>query len=360
MAEHEVYFSILPTNHAIDFMCGLVLPMLFGASVVHQRTLRPEFLAPTMQRYGITHIALVPRILKTLRERIEEQIEERSEWQRTLMRGLVQLNGVVTLRSPRPMLSRALLKPIHDRFGGKLKLIFAGGAFVEPDLAEFFYGLGLPVVIGYGLTEACTVLTLCDLQPFRSDSVGKPVEGVDLEVRAPDDDGVGEVWVRSRTLMRGYFEEPELSAQTIVDGWLRTGDLGKVDASGHLKLLGRSRNLIVTDGGKNIYPEDVEAAFEAIPCEELCVFAERFVWPKAGLTGETLTLALRLRADQDLQDVLLRVREANLKLADFKRVTSYVLVKPEFPRTASMKLKREVLAERLREAETGPHGRITE
>jgi long-chain acyl-CoA synthetase len=354
MAEDETYFSILPTNHAIDFMCGMIVPFLFGASVVHQRTLRPEFLAPTMARYRVTHTALVPRILKALRERIEEQIEDAPEWKRTAARGLLELNDLATMRAPRPQLSRLLLKPIHDRFGGRLKLIIAGGAFVDPDLAEFFYRIGLPVVIGYGLTEAGTALTLNDLSPFRADTVGRPVDGVELVLRDRDADGVGELWVRSRTVMQGYLDAPELTREAIVDGWLRTGDLGVLDASGHLHLRGRAKNMIVTAGGKNIYPEDVEAAFESVPCEELCVFAERYVWPKLEQAGEKLCLVLRLRKEQTLDDVLPALREANQRLAEHKRIASYLVETQEYPRTASMKLKRDVLAARLRESGTKP------
>jgi long-chain acyl-CoA synthetase len=354
MEPDDVYFSVLPTNHAIDFMCGAILPFLFGAAVAHQRTLRPEFLADTMKRYRVTHTALVPRILKTLRERIEEQLNDRPEWQRTALSALTQVNDVATLRTPRPWLSRSLLKPIHDRFGGRLRLIFAGGAFVDPELADYFYRLGLPVVIGYGLTEACTVLTLNDLHPYRGDSVGRPVAGVELEVRDPDREGVGEVCVRSRTLMRGYFNAPELTREVLVDGWLKTGDLGLLDAAGHLKLVGRARNMIVTEGGKNIYPEDIEAAFDGVPCEELCVFAERYVWRERELRGEALSVVVRLAKDGVAATTLDAIRAANLKLADFKRVSSYCLLAEEFPRTASLKIKRELLAARVRELVVGP------
>jgi len=354
MHESDVYFSVLPTNHAIDFMCGVIVPFLFGAAVAHQRTLRPEFLAPTMKRFGVTHTALVPRILKTLRERIEEQLAELPEWQHTAIRALTQVNDLVTLREPKPWLSRSLLKPIHDRFGGKLRLIFAGGAFVDPELASYFYKLGLPVVIGYGLTEAATVLTCNDLKPFRPDTVGRPVAGVELRVHEPDEQGVGEVRVRSRMVMRGYYQAEALTADVLQRGWLRTGDLGYVDAAGHLKLLGRAKNMIVTEGGKNVYPEDVEAAFDGVPCEELCVFAERYLWPKLELRGEGLCLVLRLKPDQPLAAALAAVRSANHKLADWKRVGSYLLVSAEFPKTASLKIKREQLAAALRAQDSKP------
>ncbi|MDD9972150.1 MAG: AMP-binding protein, partial [Myxococcales bacterium] len=148
MEEDEAYFSVLPTNHAVDFMCGMILPFLYGACVVHQRTLRPEFLASTMKRYRVTHTALVPRILKSLRERIEEQLERLPEWQRTALKALMDVNDLATLKRPSPRLSRMLLAPIHARFGGRLRVIVAGGAFVEPELAEFFNRIGLPICIG--------------------------------------------------------------------------------------------------------------------------------------------------------------------------------------------------------------------
>jgi long-chain acyl-CoA synthetase len=357
MEEEDRYFSILPTNHAIDFMCGTVLPFLHGAAVVHQRTLRAEFLAPTMKRYGVTHTALVPRILRALRERIEHQLDELPAWQRRAIDALCAANELATMRAPSHRLSSALLKPVHDRFGGKLRQIFAGGAFVEPDLAQFFYRLGFPVAIGYGLTEACMVLTVNDLKPFRATTVGRAVTGVELELRDVAADGVGEVYARGRTIMRGYLDAPELTAETLVDGWLRTGDLGSIDAAGHLRLLGRAKNMIVTEGGKNVYPEDVEAAFAGVECEELAVLASSLLQldgsaaPRGLATrGDTLTLVVRPRKDQPTSALVAQIAAANLKLADYKRVARYLLWEHELPRTASMKVKRDVLARELRSA----------
>jgi long-chain acyl-CoA synthetase len=350
----DVYFSVLPTNHAIDFMVGTILPFFFGAAVAHQRTLRPEFLADTMKRYRVTHSALVPRILKNLRTRMEEQIEERPEWQRTALHALTTLNDAATMRAPKPWLSRTLLKPIHDRFGGRLRMIFAGGAFVDPDLALYFYRLGIPVIIGYGLTETVAVLTLNDMKPFRPDTVGKPVPGAEVQIRDADASGVGEVWARGRTIMQGYLRNPEATRDAIVDGWFRTGDLGSIDVSGHLKLVGRLKNMIVTDGGKNIYPEDIEAVFDAVPCEELSVFAERFVWKQRELRNEGLCVVLRLKPGVSLEETLAAVATANRKLADFKRVSSYAVVTAEFPRTASMKVKRAELANSVQSVVSAP------
>jgi long-chain acyl-CoA synthetase len=350
MKEDDRYFSILPTNHAIDFMCGFLLPLMFGGAIVHQRTLRPEFLMPTMKAHGITHMALVPRILKALQTKIEEQLDERPKWQKDAIDGLMRVNDLATQRAPRHLVSSTLLKPIHDKFGGKLRLIFAGGAFVERETAEYFYRLGFPVVIGYGLTEAGTVLTVNDLKPFRADTVGVPVQGTTVEIRDANEDGIGEVWVKGPTVMRGYLEAPELTREALVDGYLRTGDLGCIDASGHLKLVGRKKNMIVTAGGKNVYPEDIENAFVDLPgVEEHCVLAKNFVWSTGKLKDEQLLLVLRPKAGVEVDDAFLeRVRTFNSKLAEYKRVHGIVRVENELPRTASQKIKREALADVLK------------
>jgi long-chain acyl-CoA synthetase len=354
MREEDRYFSILPTNHAIDFMCGFLLPLMFGGGIVHQRTLRAEFLMPTMRAHAVSHMALVPRILKALEEKIDEELDKRESWQRTIIDRLSSLNELATQRAPSHLVSRSLLKPIHDKFGGKLRLIFAGGAFVERENAEYFYRLGLPVVIGYGLTEAGTVLTVNDLKPFRADTVGVPVEGTEIVIRDPSEDGVGEVWVRGPTVMKGYLEAPELTREVLVDGWLRTGDLGLIDASGHLKLVGRAKNMIVTEGGKNVYPEDVETAFSSLQgAEEFAVFASGYVFPGSAITGEQLVLVVRPEADADKEQLFAAIRMLNVKLTEYKRVGSVLFFHDEFPRTASQKVKRELLA-RTVGAKTSP------
>lgn len=347
------YFSILPTNHAIDFMSGFIGPLASGATVVHQRSLRPEFINHSMERYGITHMAVVPLLLEAFEKRVREQVEERGSVGEHVFEALRQANAALTLRAPRPGLSRRLLRPVHEAFGGKLEMLFCGGAFVDAARAQFFYDLGIPVVIGYGLTEAGTVLTVNDLAPFRADSVGRPLDGVELQIRNADPHTqVGEVWARSRTVMLGYLDEPELTEETIVDGWLRTGDLGFLDPSGQLHLRGRSKNMIVTAGGKNVYPEDIEGAFTSVPCDELAVFATGYVWPGVALTEEGLVVVVRapqVTEDDAARNALLEaIRVRNGKLPDYKRVSGVLPYADEFPRTASMKIKRAALADALR------------
>src|SRR5579864_9553226 len=342
------YLSILPTNHAIDFMVGFFGPFTCGAAVVHLRTLRPEYVREAFAKYKITYVSLVPLVLKNLQKGLQARFDALPTGKRKIFNGLVAINKAVTKGRPRLGISRLLLKQVHEAFGGELRTIIVGGAFTEPQTLQFFYDLGIPVANGYGLTEAGTAITVNDLKPFRADTVGKPLPGMEVRILNPDADGIGEVSVRSKTVMSGYLNEPELTAETIVDGWLLTGDLGKFDGHGHLQLSGRKKNMIVTEEGKNIYPENVEAAFETLPVKEFCVFAANYIWPRRTMVGEQLLLVLHLEQGQSLTGELRRdISARNSRLLNYKRVHGIVLFSEDFPRTASLKIKRNVLAERL-------------
>jgi long-chain acyl-CoA synthetase len=342
------YLSILPTNHAIDFMVGFIGPFVCGACVVHLRTLRPEFVRDAFVKYKITHVSLVPMVLKNLERGLKAKFQELSPAKRFLLNRMIWLNRVFARKRPNIRRSRKLLPQVHDGFGGELLAMFTGGAFMEPSTLQFFYDLGIPVANGYGLTEAGTSLTLNDFQPFRADTVGKPLPGVDLRVLNPDADGIGEVAAHSKTIMAYYLDDPELTAETIVDGWLLTGDLGRFDAASHLQLFGRKKNMIVTEGGKNIYPEDIETVFDGLAAKEYCIFAANYIWPDKQLGRETLLLVLRLDQNQEFGEPLKAdIIARNRKLPDFKRVGGYLIWNEDFPRTASMKIKRNMLAEEI-------------
>ncbi len=343
------YLSVLPTNHAIDFMVGFIGPFVCGACVVHLRTLRPEFVRDAFVRYKITYVTLVPMIIKNLERGVRGNFDALPGWKRFLLDKAIALNKLLTRKQPNVKLSRMLLPGVHRAFGGELLALITGGAFIEPSTLQFFYDVGLPVANGYGLTEACTVLTVNDLKPFRADTVGKPLPGVELRILNPDSEGVGEVAAKSRTIMSHYVDDPELTAETIVDGWLLTGDLGRIDDAGHLLLFGRKKNMIVTEGGKNVYPEDIESAFEGVAIKEHCIFAANYIWPKKELVGETLVLVLHPDLNQEVtESIKEEVALRNRRLSEFKRVGGYVLWSKDFPRTASMKIKRSDLAQEIR------------
>lgn len=344
------YLSILPTNHAIDFMVGFIGPFTCGAAVVHLRTLRPEFVREAFPRYKITYVSLVPLVLKNLEKTLRERFAALPPFKKKVLDGLIAINRFFTRRRPKLWLSRLLLPEIHRAFGGQLRAIIVGGAFAEPSTLQFFYDLGILAVNGYGLTEAGTAVTVNDLKPFRADTVGKPLPGMEVKIVNPDPEGIGEVAVRSKTVMSHYLDDPEMTAETIADGWLLTGDLGRLDATGHLQLFGRKKNLIVTEGGKNIYPEDIETVFEGLPVKEFCVFAANYLWPERTLAGEQLLIVLRPEPGQTVSEATRReLAERNRRLRDFKRLSGYVLWEQDFPRTASLKIKRAELAEAIRQ-----------
>ena len=344
------YLSILPTNHAIDFMVGFIGPFTCGATVVHLRTLRPEFIREAFTKYKITYMALVPTILKNLERGLRQRFAELPSGKRKILNALIATNRALTRRRPHLKISRALLPQVHQAFGGQLRALFVGGAFTEPETLQFFYDLGIPVGNGYGCTEAGTTITVNDLKPFRSDTVGKPLPGMEVKIANPGAEGIGEVTVRSRTLMSHYLDDPEMTAETIVDGWLMTGDLGRLDPSGHLQLLGRKKNMIVTEEGKNIYPEDVETCFAGLPVKEFCVFAANYLWPARTMVGEQLVLVLHPESAQEIDEALLKdVAERNRRLLNYKRISGYLAWDGDFPRTASLKIKRVELAEQIRQ-----------
>jgi len=342
------YLSILPTNHAIDFMVGFFGPFICGAAVVHLRTLRPEFVREAFTKYQITYVSLVPLVLKNLQKGLQARFDELPTGKRRLFERLKSWNKALTKNRPVLPLSRLLLKPVHAAFGGKLEAIIVGGAFTEPQTLQFFYDLGIPVANGYGLTEAGTAVTVNDLRPFRADTVGKPLPGMEVRILNPDMDGIGQVSVRSKTVMAGYLNEPELTAQTIVDGWLMTGDMGRFDAAGHLQLFGRKKNMIVTEEGKNVYAEDVEQAFEGLPVKEYCVFAANYIWPSRSMVGEQLILVIHLEHGQAFTEELRKeIAARNSRLINYKRIHGIVVCNEDFPLTASLKIIRVELAERL-------------
>jgi len=343
------YLSILPTNHAIDFMVGFIGPFTCGAAVVHLRTLRPEYIREAFTRYKITYMSLVPMVLKNLERGLRQRFDALPPARRTTLNALVAVNRALTRKRPHPRLSRMLLGQVHSAFGGELRALFVGGAFTEPATLQFFYDLGILVGNGYGCTEAGTVITVNDFKPFRADTVGKPLPGMEIRIDDPDAEGIGEVAARGKTIMSHYLDEPEMTAETIVDGWLVTGDLGRVDAAGHLQLFGRKKNMIVTGEGKNIYPEDIENAFEGLAVKEFCVFAANYLWPVRTMTGEQLVLVVHPEPGQIVTgDVAANIAERNRRLVNYKRIAGYLVWDNDFPRTASLKIKRGELAEHIR------------
>ncbi|MCE9625923.1 MAG: AMP-binding protein [Deltaproteobacteria bacterium] len=347
MKRGDRYLSILPTNHGIDFVFGFLLPMILGATVVHQRTLRPQYLTSTLKDYQIDITTFVPLILKEIQKKIQSQIDSLTPVKKTVVHALQALHRAATPR-PRHWLSKRVFQKVHEAFGGRLRLIMTGGTFIDSKLVRFFYNFGIFVGIGYGLTEAGTTVSTPVWEQFHDDNVGKLLPDTEVQIRNPDASGVGEIWVRSPCVMKGYYKDPDLTREYLQDGWLRTDDLGTLDAKGFLRIKGRKKNIIVTPGGENIYPEDVETAFEDLrELKEYCVFGTHYLWPDTPLLEEKLFLVAHPQDEVDITELPERIRARNRSLAEQKRISGFLLWTEDFPRTGSLKLKREFLAKHI-------------
>ncbi|NRA66962.1 MAG: AMP-binding protein [Pseudobacteriovorax sp.] len=341
MVEGDVFFSVLPKHHAIDFMCGFIAPLLTGATVVHQLSLRPEFLKHTMKTFAVTHTTFVPLILESIRSSIIRKIDDLPNLKKSIFRQLSKFSGRLGTGKSSTGLKKAIFGEVHSELGKDLKYIFCGGAYCNPEMIQFYHQLGINTVIGYGLTEACTVVTLQRQNELSPASVGKPVKGVELEIVKPNSDGVGEVAVKAPTVFMGYQGKED---SNIRDGWLMTGDLGCLTPAGELILVGRSKNIIVTPGGKNIYPEEIESAANGIIDTELVALSSQSLQERNSLNNDRVIAVVR-NFDRD---VLKQIKKLNSKLSPHKRISAVINWDKDFPLTSSLKVKRGDLVSQLR------------
>jgi long-chain acyl-CoA synthetase len=329
--------SLLPLSHMYEQTTGLFTPLSGGASITYITSLRPDVIFGAMQTHRITNMSCVPQVLQLFRDGIEREVRKQGK-QRTFQR-MHSIAG----RLPMP-LRRVAFRAMHRRLGGAFDFFAVGGAYLDPDLALWWEALGVRVVQGYGMTEAAPIVACHGLNMRNARSVGKPAPGVDM--RIADD---GEVLVRGDNLSPGYWQNPAATAESFVDGWYRTGDLGSFDAAGWLYLRGRKKNVIVLANGMNVYPEDVEHALQT----DMRVKDAVVLGVMQGQETEVhAVLLLAKGAEADAADI---VRAANQRLAPHQQIRRHT-VWPEdsFPLTPTLKVKRADVAERL----TQMHARV--
>ena len=227
-------------------------------------------------------------------------------------------------------IGRKLFNEVIETFGGKLRLIVTGASALDPRVAEDFMTMGIDLYIGYGLTETAPIVMVNNDRLMLTDSVGTPLPNIEAKIHNPDDLGVGEIWVRGPMTMKGYYKNPEATAEVITpDGWFRTGDLGTCDRHNCYKITGRCKNVIVTKNGKNIFPEEVELYLNTNPViEESIVYAddvddETLVSVQIYPNYEQIKNNLK-RQDITKEDVQKSVEEAvkdvNKKLPKYKKI----------------------------------------
>src|SRR6267378_416141 len=320
------FVTLVPLSHVFGQFMALFVPPLLGAAVVFEPSSNPGEIMHTIKQERATALIAVPRMLDLLHAGIEREIEGqgKSPW---LKRTLENARG-------RKFLKRAwMFRRIHRRFGGKFWAFISGGAALSNETEDSFKRMGYAVVQGYGMTETASLISLN--HPFRATegSVGKILPGREFKL-AKD----GEILVRGENVSSGYWEQGVVrSAEQ--EGWLRTGDLGELDAQGHLRFRGRKKNVIVTPAGLNVYPEDLEATLRAQAGVRDCV-----VIPiERGGNSEPCAILLLNNADRSAARAA--IDSANASLADYQRIrTWFIWPEFDFPRTPTGKPRLSVIA----------------
>ncbi len=335
--------SVLPLYHAFEFTGGLLVPVVSGATITYVDQMKGAELLAAMQATGTSVMLVVPRLLKMFHDSIETGVADRGIVLRTFFR----LLGVLSEMTGRHF-GRGLFRSVHRRFGGRLRLFVCGGSRLEPDLFHAFERMGFTVCEGYGLTETGPVLAVNPPRDRRPGSVGPPLPNVELEVRHPNLEGIGEIWAQGPNVMPGYLNNPEATEEVLVDGWFRTGDLGRLDADGYLHLTGRSKDLIITGAGKNVYPDEVEVRYRELPyAKEVCVFG----MPAADGLGDVVhavvvvdaTVSPDLDRSSKEREIRLAAADIGEELPTHQRIAELHFWERELPKTSTLKAKRGLI-----------------
>lgn len=362
----EVFLSFLPMTHSYEHSAGLWCPIAMGAQIYFAES--AEKLAENLAEARPTIMTAVPRLLEALRARVLRGLRtapamRQSLFHRTLDIGRRRLKDPASLTFGDKMLDglleRTVRKQVRNRFGGRLKAFVSGGAALHEEVGLFFEALGVTVLQGYGQTEAAPIISVNRRADRQLDAVGKPMRGVDVQI-AND----GEIIVRGELLMNGYWNNPEETEKTIVDGWLHTGDIGEFDAIGRIKITDRKKDIIVLSGGDNVSPARVEGflTLEAEigqamvigdkkpHCAALIVPDAEWLIEFKKETGKSGSLA-DLADDPDLHKALsAAVSRVNEDLSNIEKVRKFAVATAEFTTenaqmTPSMKVRRHIVKE---------------
>lgn len=367
LSDEDVALSFLPLCHGLERMVAYVY-MMTGISVSFVESF--DTIPRDLLRVRPTVMSGVPRVFEKLYARIFEKAREASPIRQRLFHWAVRVarrkGALEADRRPIPaalalaarLADRLVYAKIRAGIGGRLRYAVSGSAPLEPDLARFFLGIGLPLLEGYGLTETAPVISVMPIRRIKFGTVGPPIPGV--EVRIADD---GEVLARGPNIMAGYYKRPEETAAVLRDGWFHTGDIGSLDADGYLTITDRKKEVIVTSGGKKVAPQPIEQRLRAdLLVAEAVVVGDRRHFPAAILVPDLAALAKVAGVSgaalvARLGDADIRARfqpaidRANAPLAQFERVKKFALVAADLSQaggllTPSLKVKRRVFEER--------------
>lgn len=365
--DQEVFLSFLPLSHAYEHSGGQFFPISIGAEIYYAESI--EKLLDNLGEVRPTVMFSVPRLFEAIRTRVQRGLKDQSNFKRKLFDKTLSLgkkryeqNGRLGLVDNLidQVLERLVRSKIKDRFGGRLKAFVAGGAALNYEVGLFFEALGLPLLQGYGQTEAAPVISVNRLGKVKLHTVGPPMKGVDVKIASD-----GEILVRGELLMQGYWCNEEATRQTLSkDGWLHTGDIGQLDEDGYLEITDRKKDIIVNAGGDNISPARVEGLVSLQDeIGQIMVYGDKkpnlvaviipdpewlFGWCKEeGLSNSLESLANEERLRKVIANA---VSEANQSLSNIEKVRKFIIGTEDFTTdnelmTPSMKIRRHKIRE---------------
>ena len=351
----DVFYALLPIHHAYTMTAVFLEAIGIGAEVVFGKTMAVSRMMKELKEGKITMLLGVPLLFNKLLAGIMKGIKEKGPLVYGIIKFLMGLSYIIkklTKCNPGKVLFKSVLQKANIY---TLRIAICGGGPLAPSVFKAYNELGIDFVQGYGLTETSPIIALNPVYAFKIESVGKALRNVEFCVLDPDENGVGELCVKGPMIMQGYYNMPEETAASFTqDGWFKTGDLGWIDKEGYVMLSGRAKNMIVTAGGKNVYPEEIENAFQLYDdIEQITV--QGFI-PEGQDAGEEIealvypadALLSKLGADRknpsDMEKVLAKVNEivdeVNKNLLTYQRIKKVTMLDQPLEMTTTKKVKR--------------------
>ena len=332
--------SVLPMHHTYEFTLGILYSIYQGLTICINDSIK--YFAHNIKMFAPSDMLFVPLVAENLYSTLWQNVAKAGKEKK--LRNAIKISNM--LLAVGIDLRKTLFKDIHNALGGRLLSLFVGGAPFDPVVARGFHELGIRINIGYGITE-CSPLVAGNItdKPKYMGSCGPAIPGVDVRIVDANEAGEGEIEVRGKSVMLGYYKNPAATEEVFDGEWFRTGDIGRFDENGMLYITGRVKNLIVLKNGKNIYPEELEGMIAKIPyVREVVVMAH------SNTAGEELSIQAEIFPDAELAarddvtnvaaGIQIMINNLNAQLPYYKRITGIKYRDTEFPKTTSKKIKR--------------------
>lgn len=344
-------FSVLPLHHTYESTIGFLLPIALGCSVAVCEGLR--YIVPNLQEAKPTAVLTVPLLVESIYSKINETIKKSHK--EKLVNSMIHItNG---LKAVGIDIKKKVFKEIYDNLGGNIRIIVSAAAPIDKKVGNWLEDIGIMFLQGYGLTETAPIAALTPDYKPKVGSAGKAVVQAEIKVNNPNENGEGEIMIKSPTLMLGYYEDEEATKEVIEpDGFFHSGDIGYIDEEGFIYITGRSKNVIVTQNGKNIYPEEIEMLLDKVPeIKEVMVYgkspegaeAKRKDDKELIITARVIPDKEKIEelhgniSDKEIYDIIWeQIKTVNKKLTSYKAVKSLEIKEGEFEKTSTMKIKR--------------------